>query len=74
MLEDSSTYKSYSIEPRELLPGRWRAYVRRLDGRKITNRVPSAEANVIPTAGLDSFSPEAAVTAAKEMIDNGSMA
>ena len=61
-------YKDYEIEPFESSPGRWRARVRRKDGRKIKN-----ETDLITTGGVESFSANAVIAVAIEMIDGGGM-
>ena len=66
-------YKDYEIEPFESSPGRWRARVRRIDGRKIRLPVNNNETNLITTGGIESFSPEAVIAIACEMIDEGGM-
>jgi hypothetical protein len=61
-------YKDYEIEPFESSPGRWRARVRRKDGRKIKN-----ETDQITTGGMESLSANAVIAVAIEMIDDGGM-
>jgi len=67
-------YKDYLIEPLETSPSRWRARVRRIDGRKIKNFIKNNEAESITMdAGMEYFSVDAAVASAKEIIDGGGM-
>jgi hypothetical protein len=66
-------YKDYLIETLETSPGRWRARVRRVDGRRIKILIPEKEVESIPTGGMESFSVDDAVALAKEMIDGGGM-
>ena len=66
-------YKEYEIEPFESSPGRWRARVRRFDGRKIKIAVINDEVGSISTGGTESFSAEDAIALAREMIDGGGM-
>jgi hypothetical protein len=66
-------YKHYEIEPFESSPGRWRARVRRVDGRKIKIAVINNEVEFITTGGMESFSAEDAIAVAREMIDGGGM-
>lgn len=66
-------YKAYLIEAVETSSGRWRARIRRVDGRKIKNLITGTEREVETTGGMESFSPEAAVAGAKEGIDGGGM-
>jgi hypothetical protein len=69
----SVDYKGYRIEPLETSPGRWRARIRRVDGRKIKILIPAKEVESILTSGMESFSVDHAVALAKEMIDGGGM-
>jgi hypothetical protein len=64
-------YKDYLIEPLETSPSRWRARVRRLDGKKIKIHATGNEVESITTSGMESFSIEDAVQIAKSMIDGG---
>jgi hypothetical protein len=66
-------YKQYEIEPFEISPARWRARVRRVDGRKIKVPVINNEVDFITTGGMESFSAEDAIAVAREMIDGGDM-
>ena len=62
----SVQHKDYLIETIETSPGRWRARVRRADGRKIKILTTENEAESIPTGGMESFSAEDAVAVAKK--------
>jgi hypothetical protein len=66
-------YKGYVIEPFESSPGRWRARVRRVDGRMIDIPVTGNSVESIETGGMEGFSANAAINVAKEMIDGGGM-
>jgi hypothetical protein len=65
----------YLIETLETSPARWRARVRRVDGRKIKilTDPENKEVGSITTGGTESFSVDDAVALAKEMIDGGGM-
>jgi hypothetical protein len=68
------TYKVYLIETFESSEGRYRARVRRLDGRKI--KIPTdsnREVDSITTSGMAAFSVDGALKSAKEMIDGKRM-
>jgi len=58
-------YKGYRIEPFEPAPGRWRARISRLDGK----RLKTAGQAFLDT--LDTVSYEQAVKLAKQAIDRG---
>jgi hypothetical protein len=66
-------YKEYEIEALETSPRRYRAWVRRIDGRKIRTLVPEKEHDSIKTGGMECLRPEDAIELAKEMIDSGGM-
>lgn len=66
-------YKDYLIEPLETSPGRWRARMRRADGRKIKVHITGNEVDSLTTSGMESFSIDDAVQLAKEAIDGGGM-
>jgi hypothetical protein len=65
-------YKQYLIETYEREPARWRARIRRLDGRHIRVHVPQMEHASITTSD-DSLTPETAINLAKKVIDAGRM-
>jgi hypothetical protein len=66
------TYKQYLIETFEHEPMRWRARIKRLDGRNIRVHVPQMEhASIITPA--DSSTPATAVDLPKKAIDAGRM-
>jgi len=65
-------YKRYLIETFEREPMRWRARIKRLDGRNIRVRVPQMEHASITTPA-DSPTPETAVDVARKAIDAGRM-
>ena len=62
-------YDGYRIEPFEPEPGRWRARISRLDGKKLKTAVPPAEQPFLDTA--DTVSYGHAVELAKQAIDGG---
>ena len=65
-------YKSYIIDVYEREIGRWRATIRRQDGKKIRVAVPPTEhIQVITTA--DTLTSQEAVSLAKLRIDAGGM-
>jgi hypothetical protein len=67
-------YKAYTIEAFEREAGRWRATIKRLDGKKISVTVttpPTKHHSVTTTA--DTLTREAAVDLAKQGIDGGGM-
>ena len=66
-------YKGFLIEPFQPEPGtgRWRAKIRRADGRKIKVVVTGDQHDSITTGGMEAFSAEAAIETAKEAIDGG---
>lgn len=66
-------YKDYLIEPVETSPGRWRARMRRADGRKIEIPITGSERESLMTDGMESFSADDAVKLAKVAIDGGGM-
>jgi hypothetical protein len=65
-------YKQYLIETFEREPQRWRARIRRLDGRNIRVHAPQMEHASITTAE-DSSTADTAVLMAKTVIDAGRM-
>jgi hypothetical protein len=65
-------YKGYSIEPFEREPGRWRATIQRLDGRKI-KAVGANTPFPSVTTSADCLSAEAAIELACKGIDGGGM-
>jgi hypothetical protein len=65
-------YKQYLIETYEREPARWRARIRRLDGRHIRVHVPQMEHASITTSD-DASTPETAINLAKKVIDAGRM-
>jgi hypothetical protein len=67
-------YKAYTIEAFEREAGRWRATIKRLDGKKIRVTVasPPTEHHSVTTSA-DTLTPEAAVDLAKQGIDGGGM-
>jgi hypothetical protein len=66
------TYKSYIIDAYERETGRWRAAIRRQDGKKIRVAVPPTEYVQITTAA-DTLTSQEAVSLAKLRIDGGGM-
>jgi hypothetical protein len=66
-------YKGFLIDPVETSSGRWRAKIRRPDGRKIKVVVTEVEHDSITTGGMETFSAEAAIETAKQAIDGGGM-
>jgi hypothetical protein len=68
----SVNYKQYLIETFEREPTRWRARIKRLDGRNIRVHVPQME-HASFTTPADSSTPETAVDLAKKAIDAGRM-
>jgi hypothetical protein len=62
-------YKGYRIEPYEPTPGRWRARITRLDGKKLETTVPPTEQAFLDT--MDTVSYGHAVEFAKRAIDGG---
>jgi hypothetical protein len=65
-------YKGYSIEPFEREPGRWRATIRRLDGRMI-KAVGADMPFPSITTSADCLSADAAVELARKAVDGGGM-
>ena len=61
-------YKQYLIETFEREPTRWRARIRRLDGRNIRVHVPQMEHASIITSS-DALTAETATDLAKKAID-----
>jgi hypothetical protein len=68
----SVNYKQYLIETFEREPTRWRARIKRLDGRNIRVHVPQME-HASFTTPADASTPETAVDLAKKAIDAGRM-
>ena len=68
----SVNYKQYLIETFEQKPLRWRARIKRLDGRNIRVHVPQMEYASIVTVE-DSATTETAARLAKRVIDAGGM-
>jgi hypothetical protein len=66
-------YKNYLIETFQSSPQRWRARLRRIDGRKIKILVTGNERDSITTDGMEGFSPEDAMKVAIEIIDGPGM-
>jgi hypothetical protein len=62
-------YKNYEIEPFESSPYKWRARIRRLDGKHIRTFVPENVMVVFTTGGMESLSPDDAIELAKRIID-----
>jgi hypothetical protein len=62
-------YNGYRIEPFEPTPGRWRARISRLDGKKLKTTVPLTEEAFLDT--MDTVSYGHAVELAKQAIDGG---
>jgi hypothetical protein len=62
-------YKGYRIEPYEHEPGRWRARISRLDGKKLKISVPPTEQATLDT--MDTVSYGHAVKLARQAIDGG---
>jgi hypothetical protein len=65
-------YKQYLIETFEREPTRWRARIKRIDGRNIRVHVPQMEHASITTAD-DASTAETASDLAKKVIDAGRM-
>ena len=66
------TYKVYVIDAYEHEPDRWRARIRRQDGKKIRVAIPPTELEFFDTSA-DALTPEAAIELAKQGIDGGGM-
>jgi len=66
------SYKDYSIEPFEREPGRWRATIKRLDGKKI-KAVGSDTPFPSVTTSADCLSEQTAIELARKGIDGGGM-
>ena len=66
------TYKSYTIDAYRRDVDRWRATIRRLDGKKIRVAVPPSVQDETTTS-LDALTAEKAVEFAKKAIDGGQM-
>jgi hypothetical protein len=62
-------YRGYRIEPYEREPGRWRARISRLDGKKLKTTVPPTEQATLDTQ--DTVSYGHATELAKQAIDGG---
>jgi hypothetical protein len=62
-------YNGYRIEPHEPTPGRWRARISRLDGKKLKTTIPRTEQAFLDT--MDTVSYGHAVELAKQAIDGG---
>ena len=62
-------HKHYRIEPFESSPCRWRAHIRRLDGKNIRTFVPENEIPVFTTGGMESLTPDDAIEVARRIID-----
>jgi hypothetical protein len=60
-------YKNYGIEPFESSPYKWRALIRRLDGKNIRTFVPENEMQVFMTGGMESLSLDDAVEVARRL-------
>jgi hypothetical protein len=65
------TYKAYHLDPIEDDPGRWRARISRIDGKKIKVAVPPSERTFLDTQYT--VSAEEAIKLAKQGIDGGGM-
>jgi hypothetical protein len=63
-------YKSYIIDAYERETGRWRAAIRRQDGKKIKVAIPPTE-HVQVTTAADTLTSQEAVSLAKLRIDSG---
>jgi hypothetical protein len=68
----SVNYKQYLIETFEREPKRWRARIKRIDGRNIRVHVPQMEHASITTVD-DALTAEIASDLAKKVIDAGRM-
>jgi len=66
------TYKAYTIDAYRRDVDRWRATIRRLDGKKIRVAVPPSVQDETTTS-LDALTAEKAVEFAKKAIDGGQM-
>jgi hypothetical protein len=66
------TYKAYSIDPFEREIDRWRARIRRLDGRNIQVHVPRMEHASITTSA-DTLTAKTSIDLAKKAIDGAGM-
>ena len=64
-------YKGYRIEPFQPEPGRWRARISRLDGKKLKTAIPPTEQPFLDT--MDTVSYGHAVKLAKQAIDGGGL-
>lgn len=60
-------YREHLIEPFQSAPRRWRAMVRRSDGRAI--KTADGEFPFIATGGIEAFTPDDAIEIAKKLID-----
>jgi hypothetical protein len=65
-------YKSYIIDAYERETGRWRAKIRRQDGKRIRVAAPPTKHAQVITAA-DALTPQEAVSLAKLRIDGGGM-
>jgi hypothetical protein len=65
-------YKSYIIDAYERETGRWRATIRRQDGKRIRVAAPPTE-HVQVTTAADTLTSQEAVSLAKLRIDGGGM-
>jgi hypothetical protein len=70
---DMSEYKGFHIDPFKSSAGRWRAHIRRSDGRKIKVAVPAGDEHDFIDTGMESFSAEATFEVAKKLIDGGGL-
>ena len=66
------TYKAYTIDAYRRDVDRWRATIRRLDGKKIRVAVPPSVQDETTTS-IDALTAEKAVEFAKKAIDGGEM-
>jgi hypothetical protein len=62
-------YDGYRIEPYEREPGRWRARITRLDGKKLKTADPPTEQAFLDTMETESYGQ--AVELAKKAVDGG---
>ena len=67
------SYQEYSVEAVETSPGRWRAYIRRTDGHHIKTHAGVVTNQIPAPGGLEEFSAQAAIIAAKKLIDRGDL-
>ena len=67
-------YKNYRIEAYQTEIRRWRARIRRLDGKKVKNAAIGEQHEFLPTAAVrGAMTARTAIDVAKALIDDGSI-